>query len=112
MNSMAADLRPRMMELVRALVPFLRFGPVEHASKCENMAGVTIVSTTAGSTNEFTIAHGLGRAPYRLMPCLDVNSSGMDLVTFHVTRPADATRLYLKVAAGDTGKVFAMYIEG
>lgn len=111
-GSLPAESRRVMTELLRALVPFLRFGPVEHASKCENMAGVTIVSTTASDTGEFTIAHGLGRAPYRLMPCLDLNSSGMDLVTFHVTRPADATRLYLKVAAGDTGKVFAMYIEG
>lgn len=111
-NSMGIDLRPRMLELVRALVPFLRFGPVEHQQKAENFAGATIVSTTAESTGEFSVAHGLGRAPYRFMPCLDLNSSGMETVLVRVSRPADAQRVYLKAAAGSTNKVFAFYLEG
>ena len=111
-NSLPDTIRSRMMELVRALVPYLRFGPVEHQSKCENFAGVTIISTTASDTGELAIAHGLGRSPYRIQPCLAANSSGMELVNYRLTRPADGNRIYLKVAAGDTGKVFAMYVEG
>lgn len=92
------------------MVPFLRFGPVDEA-KCENFAGYNITSTTASDTNEFTVAHGLGRAPYRLMPALNLNSSGMELVNCRVSRPADASRIYLKAIAGSTNKVFAIYIE-
>ena len=101
------------MELLRAMVPFLRFGPVEHKQKAENMAGYTIVSTTASDTNEFSIAHGLGRAPYRLMPSLDLNSSGMEMVQLRVSRPADASRIYLKATSSNSlNKVFSFYIEG
>lgn len=100
-----------MTEVFRALVPFLRFGPVEHQQKAENFASYAIVSTTATSTGEFSVAHGLGRAPYRAMPVLDLNSSGMSLVSVYVSRPADASRIYLKADAGSTGKVFALQIE-
>lgn len=99
-------------EVLRALVPFIRFGPVEHQSKAENFGGYTLVSTSASDTNEFSVAHGLGRAPYRLMPSLDLNSSGMELVNVRVSRPADASRLYLKaVSSNSINKVFSFYIE-
>lgn len=99
-------------EVLRALVPFLRFGPVDHQRKAENFASYVVISTTATSTGEFTVAHGLGRAPYRAMPTLDLNSSGMELVPLRVSRPADATRIYLKTNAGSTNAVFALQIEG
>lgn len=101
-----------MTELLRAMVPFLRFGPVEHQQKAENFASHVVVSTTATSTGEFSIVHGLGRAPYRAMPVLDLNSSGMELIPLRVTRPADASRIYLKTSAGSTNAVFALQIEG
>ena len=110
-GSLPADTKRVMTELLRALVPFLRFGPVEHQDKAENFAGATLVSTTATSTSEFSIQHGLGRAPFRFMPCLDLNSSGMELVNVRVSRPADASRIYLRAEAGSTGKVFAFYVE-
>lgn len=110
-GSLPADTKRVMQELLRALVPFLRFGPVEHQDKAENFAGVTLVSTTATSTSEFSIQHGLGRAPFRFMPCLDLNSSGMELVNVRVSRPADASRIYLRAEAGSTNKVFAFYTE-
>lgn len=111
-GSLPADSKRVMTELLRALVPFLRFGPVEHQQKAENFAGYTIVSTTANSTTEFSVAHGLGRAPYRLMPSLNLNSSGMHLVSLKVTRPADASRIYLRPSSGgSTNKSFSIYIE-
>lgn len=100
-----------MTEVLRALVPFLRFGPVDHQTKAENFASFTVVSTTATSTAEFSVVHGMGRAPYRAMPVLDLNSSGMETIPLRVTRPADASRLYLKTSAGSTGAVFALQLE-
>lgn len=111
-GSLPTDIKRVMTELLRALVPFLRFGPVEHQQKAENFASYVVVSTTATSTGEFTITHGLGRAPYRAMPVLDLNSSGMELIPLRVSRPADASRIYLKTSAGSTNAVFALQIEG
>lgn len=111
-GSLPADTKRVMTELLRALVPNLRFGPVAHQQKAENFAGYTLVSTTASdTTTEFSIAHGLGRQPFRFMPALDLNSSGMELVRVRVSRPADASRIYLRAKAGSTNAVFAMYVE-
>ena len=111
LGALPTDIKRVMTEVVRAFVPFLRFGPVEHQLKAENFQGYTLLSTTASDTSEFTIAHGLGRQPYRFMPVLDLNSSGMELVNVRVSRPADASRLYLKAIAGSTNKAFSFYIE-
>lgn len=111
-GGLPADMRRVMTELLRAFAPFLRYGPVEHQQKAENFASYVIVSTTATSTGEFSVAHGLGRAPYRAMPALDLNSSGMHMVPLTVTRPADASRIYLKTEAGSTNVVFALQVEG
>ena len=109
-GSLPADTKRVMTEVLRALVPFLRFGPVETQTKAENFAGYSIISTTAAaSTTEFTVAHGMGRAPYRAMPILDLNSSGMELVSLRVTRPADASRMYF--TSPSTGAVFTLYVE-
>lgn len=111
LGSLPADTKRVFTEVFRALVPFMNFGVVEHQAKAVNFAGYTLISTTASDTGEFTVAHGLGRAPYRLMPSLGLNSSGMELVNMRVSRPADASRIYLKASAGSTNKVFSVYIE-
>ena len=110
-GSLPADTKRVLTELLRAFVPFLRFGPAEHQAKAENFASYVVVSTTATSTSEFSILHGMGRAPYRAMPVVDLNSSGMEIVPLRVTRPADASRIYLKTSAGSTNVVFALQIE-
>ena len=96
-------------EVARALVPNLRFGAVDHQAKAENFNGFTITSTTAASTGEFSIEHGLGRTPYRLMPVADLTSSRSGLVPLEVTRAADSRRLYLKSTS--TGALFSCYVE-
>lgn len=111
LGSLPADVKRTMTEVFRALVPYLQFGPVEHQTKAINFSSYTVISTSAASTGEFTIAHGMGRAPYRAMPILDLNSSGMELIPLRVTRPADASRIYLQTRAGSTGAVFALQLE-
>lgn len=111
LGSLPADTKRVFNEVFRALVPFLRFGPVTHQAKAENFASYVIVSTSATDTGEFSVAHGMGRAPYRAMPALDLNSSGMEFPILRVSRPADASRIYLKASAGSTNKVFALQVE-
>lgn len=112
LGSLPADTKKVFTEVFRALVPFLRYGPVENQTKAENFASYVIVSTTATSTGEFSVAHGLGRAPYRIQAgLLAANSSGMGTPTLFTTRPADASRMYFKTVAGDTNVVFAVQIE-
>lgn len=111
-GSLPADTRRVMTELLRAMVPFLRYGAVEHEQKAENFASYVLISTSASDTGEFSIAHALGRAPYRAEQVLALNSSGMEWLNLRVSRPADASRIYLKAVAGSTNKVFALQIEG
>lgn len=98
-------------ELLIALVPNLRFGPVD-TPKAENFLAYKITSTTATSTSEFSVVHGIGRPPYLLIPVLDVTAPGASIVPLEVTRSADSQRVYLKTQAGSTNVVFAMYLEG
>ena len=109
-GSLPPDIKRVFTNVLRLLVPFLRFGPIDTA-KCENFAGYNLTSTTASDTGEFSVAHGLGRAPYRAMPSINLNSSGTALVLVQVSRPADASRIYLKAEAGSTNKVFSLYVE-
>ena len=97
------------LEVARAWVPNLRFGAVDHQVKAENFNGFTVTSTTAASTGEFTVEHGLGRTPYRLMPAIDLTAIGSAIVPLEVTRAADARRLYLK--SPTTNAVFSCYVE-
>jgi hypothetical protein len=98
-----------LTEVFRALVPFLRFSPVEHQAKAENFALYHLTSTTATSTSEFSILHGLGKTPYFALPTLDLTSSRSQIVTLEVTRPADAQRIYLK--ASSTNAPFSILVE-
>lgn len=109
LGGLEANTRKVMTTLLRNLVPYLRFGPVDSGTKCENFQGYSLTSTTAASTGEFSIAHGMGRSPYRIMPCVDLVSSGGQLIPLQVTRPADASRIYLKSSV--TNAVFSLYVE-
>ena len=110
-GSLPPDLKRVFTNLLRIVVPFLRYGPAEHQAKAENFASYCLVSTTATDTGEFSVAHGLGRAPYRAEQVVNLNSSGMEYLNLRVSRPADASRIYLKAVAGSTNKVFALQIE-
>lgn len=109
LGALESNTKKVLTEVMRALVPNLRFGPVDHQTKCENFQGYTLTSTTATSTGEFSVAHGLGRTPYRLMPAMDLSSSGGNFVPLTCTRPADAQRIYVKSSI--TNVVFSVYIE-
>lgn len=78
------------------LVPNTKFGPVEHQEKSESFQAYYLTSTTAGSTGEFSILHGMGRTPYMAVPVLALNQAGATVPRLEVSRVADDQRVYLK----------------
>ena len=111
LGGLETSTKKTLTEVLRAFVPYLRFGPLD-TPKAENFAGYKITSTTATSTGEFSVLHGIGRTPYALVPMLDVTAVGAAIVPLEVTRAADDQRIYLKTQAGSTNLPFSVYLEG
>lgn len=100
-----------MTELINAAFTTLRLGPLDTV-KAENFAGFKLTSTTAASTGEFSIEHGMGRSPYLAHQVVDLSAVGARLgVALTVTRAADSRRIYLKAEPGSTNAVFSLYVE-
>lgn len=74
----------------------LRVGVPEHQGRAVNLQMYFEASTSATSTGEFTVAHGLGVTPHLAIPVLDVSQPGARTVPLEVSRAADNQRLYLK----------------
>lgn len=74
----------------------LRIGQPVARTRSENLQGYFYDATTpAVAGSEFTVAHGLGRAPYLLVSVLPLQAQGAQTVPLTVTRAADATAVYL-----------------
>ena len=109
LGGLPADLKKTFTNVFTYLVPNLRFGPIEHQTKAENFQGFYVNSTTASSTGEFSILHGLGRIPYLLKPVLPLDVTGAQMVPLEVTRAADVNRVYLKSSV--TNAPISLYLE-
>src|SRR3990167_2480475 len=97
-------------ELLIAWVPNSRFGPVAHQKKSENFQAYYVSSTTSSTADEeFSVLHGLGRAPYLIGPLVPVDSRGGRTVRLRVTRAADAQRVYL--ASPETSAQVTLLVE-
>ena len=109
LGGLDANMRRVLTEAFRYVVPNTKFGPVDHQTKSENFQAYYVVSTTATSTGEFSIVHGLGRTPYLLVPVLPLDQVGAQLVPLQVTRAADGQRVYLKSTS--TSAPFTILVE-
>ena len=105
-------LRPEDRTLLRlAFAEAVERATLGGAVKATNFGWYRVESTTPSSSNtEFAVAHGLSQAPSWIVPVLDVTSSGMQTVPLKVTRPADATYLYLQSTS--TSAIFRVFVEG
>lgn len=93
-----------------ALYYMLDNGRIGDGARAENFQWYPVTSTTASVANtEFTVKHGLGTAPARFIPIMNVNSSGQSFVPLTTTRAADATFLYFK--SSSTSAVFSGFVE-
>jgi len=111
LGGLEQNTKRALTELINAAFPNLRFGPMDTAN-AENFAGYKLTSTTAASTSEFSIEHGMARTPYLAHQVVDLSAVGARLgVPLTVTRAADAKRLYFKTESGSTSAQFSLYIE-
>ena len=88
----------------------IRVGLPGHQKPAENLSWLQLDFTTSTTANqEFSVAHGLASAPRVAFPCLDLTSSGTQLVTLRTTRPADSKRVYL--ASSSTNAAGTIFVE-
>jgi hypothetical protein len=87
----------------------IRFGVPEHQTRATNLQTYFLTSTTAASTGEFSIVHGLGQTPHLAFQVLDLSQPGARIVPLEVSRAADAARLYLKSTS--TGAPIMLLVE-
>lgn len=87
----------------------IAFGDPDHQRRATNFRGFFEVSTTATSTGEFSIRHGLSQAPTLAVPVLDLGQPSATLVPLEVTRAADSQRIYLKSTS--TGSRITLLVE-
>jgi hypothetical protein len=74
----------------------IAIGEPVHQTRSKNLTATFLTSTTATSTGEFSIVHGLESAPQYAIPVVDLQQAGAQLVPLRVTRAADARRVYLQ----------------
>lgn len=115
MFSLLGGLDRDMRRAFRAVFDYafatLKFGPPDHEEPSVNFGAFFLESTTPSTANqEFIVTHRLGIAPYLAFPVLALNSSESQLVPLRVSRPADATYLYLRSTS--TGAVVRLFLEG
>lgn len=109
LQGLPSDIRRTLMEVFRYVVPNTRFGPVEDRAKSESFQAYFFAATTAASTGEFSIQHGMSRVPYLAVPMLPLDVVGAQTVPLEVTRVADSQRIYLKSTS--TSAAFNLYVE-
>lgn len=102
-------VRRTLIQVFQYVIGNTRFGPVEDRTKSESFQAYFYTATTAASTGEFSIQHGLSRAPYLVIPVLPLDQVGARTVPLEVTRVADTQRIYLKSTS--TSAAFSIYLE-
>lgn len=110
-GGLADDVKKALKQAFTYILTNVQVGPIDHQKRAGNLFGHWVNSTTATSTSEFSVLHGIGSAPQAAIIGLDVGSSGSKTPILTVTRPADAMRIYLKADSGSTNAPFSIYLE-
>jgi hypothetical protein len=67
-------------------------------------------TTPSVANQEFALSHSFGHAPYLLIPLVPLDQAGAAIVRLTVSRPADASNVYLK--SPETSQPIYVYLEG
>jgi hypothetical protein len=103
-------LRPSLKHAFEHVMDNGQIGGIQAGQKAINFRLYRLDATTSTAANvEFSILHGLGIAPFHILPMLPLSSSGGQMVRLKVTRPADAARVYL--SSPDTGATISLLVE-
>lgn len=98
LNTLPAPIKTPLVAFTREAFKTLRFGApdAEDAVAAENFGGHLVPFVTAAiADREVAVAHGLGRIPRLLIPCLPLNVVNATLPDLTITQAADATYVYL-----------------
>ena len=107
LNSLDASVRKPLYQAFEHTLDSFKLGG---NTKALNFAWYRVEGTTAATVwGEFSIEHGLGRAPSKLIPVMDLTAINSRLVNLQVTRAPDASRLYL--ASDSTSAAFVAFVE-
>lgn len=107
LNTLPNDIKRVLVPAFQYVTDTWRLGDGDRAS---NAQWFKFSSTTASvSGTEFSIKHGLNEKPSKLIPVLDLNSVGSQLVPLTVSRAPDVQRIYL--TSTSTSAVFICYLE-
>lgn len=101
-----------LLTVFEHLMGNLTVGAVDPTNKkATNFQWYHQASTTATSTGEFSIVHGMDWTPQVAILTLDLSQPGAKIVPFEVSRVADSRRIYLKAPAGSTNAPFSLLVE-
>lgn len=104
------NVKNALTDIFTYVLPDIRVGLPGHQKKAENLAWIQLDGVTSTTANqEFSIAHGLAMPPRVLFPCLDLTSSGTQMVPMVCSRAADARRVYLRSATASAA--FTIFVE-
>jgi len=107
LNTLDAAIKKPLIEAFRYTFSWFSLGG---NVKAENFAWYQATGTTASVANtEFSIVHGMDHVPRWVIPVVDLNSVGSQLVPLTVSRAPDAMRVYLK--SSSTSAAFTCYLE-
>lgn len=104
------NVKSALTDIFTYVLPDIRVGLPGHQNKAENLAWIQLNGTTSSAANqEFSIVHGLATAPRVVFPCLDVTSSGTQMIPLVSSRPADTRRIYLRSSVASAA--FTIFAE-
>jgi hypothetical protein len=110
LGGLDAPVRRVLDDIFTYILSNLRIGRPTADSRSENLQMYFLEATTPAVANtEFSLPHGLGRAPYLAIPVLPLDA-GAKLVRLTVSRAPDAARVYL--SSPDTSAPVTILIEG
>ena len=97
LGSLPSAMRAVFRGVFDYVLTSFRLGRPTAQRRAENLQLYYLTATTPAIANEeFSIVHGLPRAPYLALPVLALDGlGGGQLVRLGVPRAADATRIYL-----------------
>lgn len=108
LNTLPADVRKVLQPCFDHVCDTFQLGS---GTKAANLAWYRLEGMTAAvADTEFSMEHGLGTAPSKVIPVLDLGLVNSRLVPLTVTRAPDARRVYL--SSPTVSASFVIYVEG
>lgn len=112
-SGLPSEWRPIFLRIFQSVLRDLRIGHPTGGDPdpLKNFGGGFYHATTPSVPGtEFSIAHGFGRTPYLIVPCLPLDVLGAQIVPVTVSRVADDRRIYLTSTVADAP--ISLIVEG